>query len=169
MSITGDQLKMMGGALFSQASATDQTRVNQALVTRWIHTTNIGDVATAGTAFTESVIAANLPAGRIKGVYVSCPIAVTANDTTYATLTVSKRTGAGAAVIVATQTTKITGGSCNIVAFVPVALTLSATDANLTIAASDVLTFLVSKASTGVALTAITSALGVSIQFEETT
>lgn len=127
----------------------------------------INDAATAGTAVTESVILATTRRILVKGVKLAAPIAVTAHDTTYATITVSKRTAAGAAVIVASQTTKLVpaGGLGSLVAFVPVALTLVPAVAQLV--AGDVLTVLVSKASTGVALTAATSVATVTVDYEE--
>jgi hypothetical protein len=78
---------------------------------------------------------------------------LTAHDTNYATLTLSQRDGAGGgAAIVAEQTTKITGGSGDWVAFVAEPLTLSGTIANLFLAAGEVLTFKIIKSGSGVAV-----------------
>lgn len=131
------------------------------------YTIQLTDAATAGTAVTETVMARIPVACRLITAYMSAPIAVTANDTTYATVTVAKRTGAGGATTLASQTTKITGGSGNLAAFVPAALTNTATSANLAIAAGDVVTVAVAKASTGVALTAATSTFNVTLVLEE--
>ena len=125
----------------------------------------VSDAATAGTAVTETVLFQAARPGIVKRCTFAAPIAVTAHDTTYATMTVSKRTGSGAATVIATQTTKITGGSGNLTAFVPITLTLTASAA--AIAADDVVTILISKASTGVALTAATSYASFTVDVEE--
>lgn len=132
---------------------------------RRTYSENYSDAATAGTAVTETVHANVQRAGKVVAAKLSAPIAVTANDTNYATVTVSKRTGAGGAVVIASRTTQITGGSGNIVAFVPVTLTLTA--ANQLLAAGDVLTVAVTKTGSGVALTAATSNINVTVDVEE--
>lgn len=73
---------------------------------------------------------------------------LTAHDTNYATLTVSVEDGAGGAVgTAASKTTKITGGSGNWAAGVPVDLALGAA---VTLAAGQVLKFAITKAAAGV-------------------
>lgn len=77
---------------------------------------------------------------------------LTANDTNYATLSVAWRDGAGGgAQAVASQTTKITGGSGDWAAFVAEDL---GTITNATVAPGAVLTFAQAKASSGVAVPA---------------
>lgn len=79
--------------------------------------------------------------------------ALTANDATYATITVQRRNADGSgAVTVASETTKVTGGSGNWSAFVAVSLALTA--ANLKLAAGQILTVEILKASTGVVVPA---------------
>lgn len=128
-------------------------------------TANISDAATAGTAVTESVIYRAPAAGVVKAAYYATPVGVAGNDTTFATFTLSKRTGGGAPVVVASQNTKITGGAGSAVAFVPVPLVL--VGAAVQLAAGDVLTIAVAKASTGVAISAATSTAGITVLLEE--
>lgn len=106
--------------------------------------------AAAGTATAESLIPRLGRQERIVGIEFVPAAALTANDTDYATITVRKRDGAGgAAVVVATLTTKITGGSGNWTAFVPVSLgTITAPD----LLSGDLLTIEITKAGSGVAV-----------------
>jgi hypothetical protein len=132
----------------------------------------VADAATAGTAVTETV-AVRLPTTggtyRFIEAYMCSPIAVTAHDTNYATISVAKRLSTGAsATALASQTTKITGGSGNLTAFAPAALTNTATTADLEIAAASVITVAIAKAASGVALTAATSYFAVAIVVEKT-
>lgn len=122
----------------------------------------VSDAATAGTAVTETVcLVAPYPL-KIVSAKMAAPIAVTANDTNYATVTIGTRSGAGSASTVAVMSTQITGGSGNLVAFVPVAMTVTTT----ILAAGDVLTIKVVKAASGVALTAATSYFAVELVIE---
>lgn len=133
------------------------------------------DGGTAGTAQTETPVGrcdANLSTGwTVLEASVVLPISVTANNSNYATFTLNKRTSGGAAVVVAQSTTQITDpvfGS-NATAFVAYPTALSATAANLLLAAgTDVLTFAVSKTGTGVALAAATSQGWVDVVVQET-
>lgn len=124
----------------------------------------VSDAATAGTAVTETVVLVAPYALKVVSAKMAAPIAVTASDSTYATVTVSTRSGAGGASTVAVMTTKTSGsgGSGSLVAFVPVAMTVTTT----ILAAGDVLTLSIAKASTGVALTAATSYFAVEIVIE---
>jgi hypothetical protein len=134
-----------------------------------------GDLATAGSAVTESAIwmcDADMANGcRLVSANIILPIAVTASASVYATMTVSVRRVADytTAIVMATQTTNTTGngGLGTTVALTPYALTNSATAANLLMGASDVMTFLVAKASTGTALTAALSLAQLSVVIEE--
>lgn len=104
----------------------------------------------AGTATAESVIPRPMLAARVVGVEFVPAAAVTANDTDYATITVRKRDGAGgAASVIASVTTKITGGSGNWTAFVAVSL---GTITNADLLAGDILTVEITKAASGVAI-----------------
>lgn len=128
----------------------------------------ISDAATAGTAVTETNVAAYVPnACKVVACYVAAPIAVTASDSVYATFTLAKRTAGGSGTTIATQTTKTTGsgGLGSLTALAPYALTTTA--ANVELAAGDSLTIAVAKASTGTALTAATSYVCVHVIVEE--
>ncbi len=57
--------------------------------------------------------------------------ALTANDTNYKTVALNRRVAAGTATVVASVTTKITGGTGDWVALTPITLTLSTTAADL--------------------------------------
>lgn len=122
----------------------------------------------AGTAVTESVLEDVRRAGLIKSVALVAPIAVTADATNNATISVWKRTitagVAGAATLIASGVTTV-GGTGTLAAFVPVELVLTA--ANTSVGASDVLTFGIAKGGTGVALTAATSAVKISVDVED--
>lgn len=77
---------------------------------------------------------------RLKSVYFTPTTALAANGTNYITLECKKRDGAGgAAVVAATTNTNTAGANVSLAAFVPAALTLSATDANLSFAVGNVL------------------------------
>lgn len=103
-------------------------------------------------------------AGRVLGAYIQPASTLTAHDTTYATINVVTGDGAaGAAVVAASQTTKITGGSGNFAAGATEALTVSATLADTRFVAGAVLSFNIAKASTGVVVPACT----ISVDVEE--
>jgi hypothetical protein len=59
--------------------------------------------------------------------------ALTAHDTDYKTVALNRRVAAGAATVIASVTTKITGGTGNWVALTPFSLTLSSTAADLVV------------------------------------
>lgn len=126
----------------------------------------VSDAATAGTAVTETAIAMPV-AGKVVSVAMTAPIAVTANNTNFATVAIAKRTAAGSATAIASQTTAITG-SGNLAAFVPYKFLAAAfTAANQALAADDVLTLAISKTASGVALNAATSYFTVTVGVEE--
>lgn len=108
-------------------------------------TYNKAQDAAANTTTSETImgrVAGAMPIGHT--LYFSPQGALTADDTNYATITISKRTAGGAATTVATAVTNVAGtGSWT--AFSPVAVTLTAA-----VAADDVLTITVAKAGTGV-------------------
>jgi len=95
----------------------------------------------------------------VNSVYFVPGAAVTASDTNYATITVQKRTAGGAATTIASGSTTLTVGTPlgNFTAFVPVLLPLSVP--NISLLASDVLTFNITKTGTGVVLPASTIAV----------
>lgn len=113
------------------------------------------DDAAASTATAEHAFA-RIPstiACQIISAYYGTEGTITANDTSYATLTVSVRDGAGGSAVAAcSQTTKITGGSGDVAAYVPQVLTLDTT--KKAVAGGSVLTFLITKASSGVVVPA---------------
>ncbi len=135
---------------------TQGTGAVAALNTRYYSFPMTDNGAILGVA-TESAI--RMPvAGKVVSIAVSPAIAVTANNSNFATFTVSKRTGAGGAVTVGTQTTAITGMG-NLAAFVPyVFATADFTAANVNVAAGDVLTCLIGKTGAGIILTTAISA-----------
>lgn len=126
------------------------------------------DAATAGTAFTETVMHTSPVACKLISASFSLPIAATASDSLYATVSIAKRTSAGAtSTALASRTTQITLGTGNVTAFAKNALTLTTTTADLEIAADSVITLAVAKASTGTALTAATSKASVTLVFQK--
>ena len=91
--------------------------------------------------------------GRVLGAYIQPQSTLTAHDTNYATVNVVTGDGAaGAAVVAASVTTKITGGSGNWAAGATEALALTATQADQRYAAGAVLSFNIAKAASGVAV-----------------
>lgn len=126
----------------------------------------VADAATAGTAVTETVIGSAVDAGKVTYINITAPIAVTGHATNNATITVSKRTAAGSAVIIGTYTTTLVSPVNTMVAFVPRPVTLATTAGYTSLAAGDVVTVLISKGSSGVALTAATSYFNVEVGVE---
>lgn len=123
---------------------------------------HVTDGGTAGTAQTETHVWRNDTATNylVKGAKVALPVALTAGDTNYASVLLARRDNAGLnSVSVASINTAITVApfSGNITAFLPVALTLSGTSANLVVGPGQVLTIAVTKTGTGLAIAAATS------------
>lgn len=125
----------------------------------------VADAATAGTAVTETIMGHVRRAGIVKSVTITTPIAVTEAAANTATFTISKRTAGGAASTIATGQTITTTGIGSFTAFLPKSISLTA--ANVVLAAGDVLTIAISKQSSGVALTAATSYVHVSVDVLE--
>lgn len=93
--------------------------------------------------------------GRVIGAKFIPDAALTANDTNYATLQLEKRDGlGGAAVVVASRTTQITGGGGNMAQLVNYPLVISTTVATTQFAAGAILTVSITKQGTGVAVPA---------------
>ena len=137
----------------SGAAAVDQFAVNRrVLLHKLSEDAAAGDELAEMPIYIDSRTAGGLVVTAVKFVPAA---ALTAHDTNYKTVTVSWRSAAGgAATVVATGTTKTSGGggSGNWTAFVPVSLPVTA--ANATLPAGGQLTFLFSKAGTGVKLPA---------------
>lgn len=151
----------------AQAAAEARKVVKQRSFT-WSFT----DGGTAATAVGETVIFAvdsNLSTGiKVLAVNVAFPVGVTANNSTYATITVAKRTSGGASSTVAQNTTQVTDTvlGANATAFKFYPMTLTAANVALT-QGTDVLTLTVAKASTGVALGSATAACSITVVYEE--
>lgn len=150
------------GQISSQASSmvgTPETVVRLSHTKYYTASIPMADSVSLTVPMLESVVAAMPVKGKVTSVSFSTPVSVTANNTNFATWTLSKRTGAGAAVTIATQTTAITGMG-SLVLFVPyVAVAADFTAANQQCAAADVLTLSITKTAAGIALTAGTAAL----------
>lgn len=153
--LTASGIAKAAYGLFSGLDATDEALLKNLLLREQV-TCRLFDAATAGTAMTETAFWRNSSGAnkRVISTHVVAPIAVANGDTHFVTFTLSKRAGAGAAVVVATGTSK--AASLNaLVAFVPEALT--ATASAVVIPDGSVLTALVSKDGNGLAITAATS------------
>lgn len=143
--------KEMMGAVGDSSVGTTATDVRQVLRRRRLAVRKDTADAMASTASTLGVMYFDVAANVIDVRFVP-DAALTANDTNYATLTAQKRDGAGGAgSTIGSQTTKITGGSGNWTAHVPVALTPSAPVA---MAAGNVLTLDIAKTAAGVVVPA---------------
>lgn len=148
-------------ALRAKANAHDLSDPERAAKALRRHTITImkeADDAAANAATAERTVLrvpAHMADGiEIQSIHYTPDGAVTADDTNNATITFSKRNGAGGgATVVATATTS-TAGTGNLVAHTPEEIPLSATLANRRLAAGEVLTELISKANSGVALAA---------------
>lgn len=121
----------------------------------------ITDAATAGTAAAETTVMSMPVAGRIIAVYASAPVAVALNAGNFATLTLAKRTAGGGATTQAALST----AALSLVAFAQAAFTLTA--AAVDFAAGDDLTIVLAKSGTGVAISAATAPLTVTVIYEE--
>jgi hypothetical protein len=97
-------------------------------------------------------------AGTATQVRIMTDAGFTAHDTNFWTITVSKRTAAapGTAVVVATKTLKITGGTGNLTAFKYADLALSATAGAVDILAGDAITVTCTAETTAAAITRLT-------------
>lgn len=154
--------KLKANLAGGEQALTDPATAINGLFTRTYSESAANSVA--ATAVTESILEDVRRAGIVKTVTVTAPIAVTGDPTNNAVITVSKRTiaagAAGSAVTIATFTT-----TANLVAFVPFVVPLTA--ANVLVGAADVLTYSIAKGGTGVALTAATSFVKISVDVEE--
>lgn len=150
---------------FSQATAAAEVSRQHQRVIKF--TVNVND-NTITVALAEQPFERLPVACKVIAVHVATPISVTANDTNFATFTVARRTAGAAGVTIATLSTAITGGTGNITAFSPVAITLSATASNLVCAAGDELTLAITKTAAGIKLTdAAPACLALTVIVEE--
>lgn len=125
----------------------------------WFYGTSVFNVvrvvdALASTATAEIPVGVAVNASKLVKAYYLPGAALTADDTDYATITVSRYTAAGGSkTTIASLTTETTagGGTDDWTAKVPVALTLSA---STDIAAGALITYEVAKEGSGVALPA---------------
>jgi hypothetical protein len=120
--------------------------------------------ATAGTAITESTIAAVRNRGAVRLVTVTAPIAVAAHASNGHTFNVYKRTAGASQTLIATGST-LTAGLNGLAAHTPATLTLTA--ANVQLAAGDTLTFESVVGGTGQSLTAAASQICCDVVVEE--
>lgn len=151
--------------LFSGLDSTDATLLKKLQWRRKVRL-DIHDSATAGTAFTKSLIWRNDTGvdQKVISAEAAAPIAVTANATNYASFIVTKLDSAGAngATVGTFATDTVT--TDDMVAHVPKALTL--TDANVVVPAGSILVGEVTKTASGVALTAATSRASITVELE---
>jgi hypothetical protein len=103
-------------------------------------------IANSSAAVAETVFTRVPYAGNMVAAHFTNQKAAVANATDYAVVTVSKRTGAGSAVVMATANLSNVAVS----AFVPIALTV-ANVANATVAAGDFVTFTTANTGNGIA------------------
>lgn len=124
---------------------------------------DVTDGGTAGTGVAEAP--AFVVRGQLGGpgalnlagsVYFTPQVAVTASDTLFITVNVYKRTGTGSRTLIATVNTKTaaSGGTGNLSAFVPVLVPFVVP--LVLVAAGDMITYEITKASTGTAFSAAT-------------
>lgn len=168
MSLTGLEIR---DAFVDMFPASDATSV--ALVQGYYGQRHIGatftDGGTAATAADEFVVYRNATGGNVRVVsaYVATPVAVTADASHYKTITLQKRDSAGAnnaTVAAATTQTAGAGGTGDLTAFAPVALTLTA--ANVVVAAGGVLTIKAIKTGNGVAIASATAPARIEVILE---
>jgi len=127
---------------------------------------HIKDNSVAASPITESVIANPQRAGRVKSFTVCCPVGITGSDSNYTTVSLSRKTGTGAAVNIAVANSQLAGALNGATALVPVAIALTANSVDFS--ANDVLFVAATKTSAGVALSANTSAVTFCVDYEET-
>jgi hypothetical protein len=123
--------------------------------------------AAASTTTTETAIGSIVEGSRIIGAYIVPDAAVTADAANYATITVSKRTSAGASkTTLATLLTDVAGGSWT--QYARKEMTLTATTADRICGAGSTFTIEVAKAGTGVQLPVLTIGLEFATQVDAT-
>ncbi len=163
MSVTDRQIlkNAKAGRLGSKELAAEPLRGVVAQAATKYYQFLVTDFGVAGRAVTTSAI--HMPVrGKVVSVSITAPLAVTASTSLYATVTVAKQTGASPTTIATVITNTVAGdatyGTGNLAAAVPfkapaAMFVLSAVQ----MAADDVLTVAIAKASTGTALTTASS------------
>lgn len=145
---------------FDVSALDDQTVKRQDSQASYDMTVARAQDAAAATTTAETTFGVARLGTRLLSAYYQPAAALTADNTNYATITVSKRTSAGGTkTTIASVATTIAGGTGNWTAWAPVPITLSATTADLTIAAGSSITYEIAKAGTGVQLPAGTVVL----------
>ncbi len=106
---------------------------------------------------------------RVLSVYVTAPIAVANAASNIVTFTCARERAAVSSTIATADTTTTTGVAfaTGLAAFVPKAMTLSATSANLDLVAGDVVTIAAAKGASGVLINGLQTACMVSVTVEE--
>ena len=122
--------------------------------TYFVSYTKASDDAMASTTTSETYTGTVIPhKSRVRAVYyVATTGGITANDSTYATVTLNKRDSAAANKLAVATLTTTTTSSGDVTQGAPKALVL--TDANIIVDALSTLTFEIAKASTGVVVRA---------------
>ena len=106
-------------------------------------------IANFSAALAESPVMISKYAANVVSAQVTFSASFVSNATDYNVVTVSKRTGNGAAVVVATTNFASTAGT----SFTPTTITLSTNAANTQLAAGDMVTCTIAKTGNGVANT----------------
>lgn len=155
---SGDVQDLLQVAVFAAATSTEKGYVANTLGTnKYVVAYKAADDGAAGTATAAGVFASLVGKWQVNTVKYIPSAALTADDTNYATLTVSQFASGAALTTVASQTTKITGGSGNWTARTAVTITNSGTAANLVVDGSSApvyLAFAIAKSGTGVVVPA---------------
>lgn len=125
----------------------------------------VTDGGTAGTAAAEAAAGYVPHISRVRSIYLTTPVGVTADNTNNAVFTVGKRTAGGSRTTIGTLTTNVAQG--NITALSPVALTLTA--ANVNLAVGDAITVELTKGASGVAIASATGQATISVVVEKGT
>ncbi len=120
-------------------------------------------------AIIEMPIARVAFACRVLSVYVEAPIAVANDASDILTFTCRRERAASASTIATADTTTTTGVAfaAGLAAFVPKAMTLSATSANLDLVAGDVITIAVAVTGAGKLLNGLQTLCTVTVNVEE--
>lgn len=154
MGTTGDKIKGVFRQLFGYENDTDNEYSDDVSLGTWIEVPFTQSSTTV--SFAESVVARVPYACRLKAAHVSTA-ALAAHDSNYVSFSLGKKTGAAAAVVMATGTTQITGGAAQVLN-VPRALTRSTVVGACELAAGDALVF--SSTTTGTLANVLTAAAG---------
>ncbi len=159
------------GQIGSSGCAADPKTTVRALHTRSYSFPLSNIVQADGTiaAIIETPVARIAFASRVLSVYIEAPIAVANDATNILTFTVARERAAASTTIATADTTTTTGVAfaAGLAAFVPKAMTLSATSANLDLAAGDVVTIAVALGGAGKLLNGLQTFCTVTVNVEE--